>query len=144
MESKAMLKHIAIFTCVYYTATTFFILLLYFILNNDLTNGVHPLALVCFLPFSLAFSCANTIYTKTALSLFPRLSLHYLLTVGGAMLFLYLPNKVADQKATAGLLLWLVLTVVYALIMGVILGVKSRIKRVEREAAPYQDVYKKK
>ena len=60
------------------------------------------------------------------------------------MLFLYLPNKSAEQDLTAALLIFLVLSVLYWLIMGSILIVTARMRRVERETAAYKSVYKKK
>ena len=144
MQSKGYIKHIALFSCVYYTAFTFLILFLYFALNTDLSKGMHPVALIAILPFSICFSTANVIYRHTALKRILRLLVHFSLTVGGAMLFLYLPNKTPAQDLTSAMLILLVLALLYWLIMGTVLIVTARVRRVERETAPYQSVYKKK
>ena len=144
MQSKDYAKHIALFSCVYYTAFTFLILFLYFALNTDLSKGMHPVALIAILPFSFCFASANALYRHSKFKKSIRLLCHFVLTLGGAMLFLYLPNKSAEQDLTAALLIFLVLSVLYWLIMGSILIVTARMRRVERETAAYKSVYKKK
>ena len=144
MHSQNHLKHIALFSCVYYTVFTFLILFLYFALNTDLSKGMHPVALIAILPFSICFATANALYRHTELKKILRLLFHFILTVGGAMLFLYLPNKTPAQDLTSAMLILLVLAVLYWAVMGTILIVSARMRRVERETAPYQSVYKKK
>lgn len=143
MSTKDYAKKIAIGTCIYYTAVTFLILFLYFALNVDTTMGVQPVILIAILPFALFFSVANTIYRHTELQIGWRALIHYALTVGGAFLFLYLPNKDPHQKASVALLLFLLATVIYFLIMGTIWVLQARIKRVKRDEAKYHSVYKK-
>ena len=144
MQSKDLAKRIALFSCVYYTLFTFIILFLYFALNTDLSKGMHPVALIAILPFSFCFASANALYRHTSFRKAIRLSLHFLLSVGGAMLFLYLPNKSPEQDLNDALLILLVLALLYWLVMGTILIVTARIRRVERETATYKSVYKKK
>lgn len=143
MNTKDYAKKIALSTCMYYTAVTFLILLLYFILNVDITLGVQPVILFAILPFSFFFSVANTIYRHTELKLGWRACIHYVLTVGGAFLFLYLPNKDPQQKASVALLLFLLATLIYFIFMGTIWIIQARIKRVTRDEAKYHSVYKK-
>ncbi len=143
MNAKDYAKKIALGTCIYYTAATFLILFLYFILNVDTTLGVQPVILIAILPFAFFFAVANTIYRHTELEIGWRALIHYALTVGGAFLFLYLPNKDPGQKTAAALLLFLIFTIVYFLIMGTIWTIQSRIKRVKRDEAKYHKVYKK-
>ena len=143
MQGKDLAKHIALWSCVYYTAATFFILFLYFLLNADLSGGLKAVALIAILPFSVCFSAANTVYRRTKLTLVPRVMIHYLLTVGGAFIFLYLPNKDPQQSASTAFILFLIFTFLYALVMGVILYVGHRIHRVQRDEANYHSVYKK-
>ena len=144
MQKKNYWKQISLFACVYYTAATFLILFLYFALNADLSSGMHPLALIAILPFAFLFSAANTLYRESKIKKVYRVLLHYLLTIGGAMLFLYLPNKADEQKPAAAFLLLLALSLIYFAIMGTILIVNARIARVKRDTAAYQRVYKKK
>ncbi len=144
MQKKNYWKQISLFACVYYTAATFLILFLYFAFNANLSNGMSPLALISILPFAFLFSAANTLYRESKIKKVYRVLLHYFFSVGGAMLFLYLPNKAPEQKPTAALLLFFALSLIYTAIMGTVLGVSARIKRVQRDNSAYQRVYKKK
>ena len=143
MNAKDYTKQIALGACVYYTAATFLLLFIYFALNVDLSGGMQAIALICILPFAVCFSAANTIYRHTALDRWLRVVIHYMLTVGGAFFFLYLPNKDPQQKSSTALLLFVVLSILYVLIMGTVLVVNSRIHRVKRDEAKYNSVYKK-
>lgn len=142
MNSNDFLKRVAVGTCVYYTAVTFLILFLYFALNADLSAGVHPVALITILPFAFLFSVANTLYRHTTWPLWARLLVHYFLTVVGAFVCLYLPNKDPGQHTGNSMLLFVIFTVIYFIIMGIILAVAARIKRVKRDEAKYHSVYK--
>lgn len=143
MNAKEAFKKIALGSCVYYTAVTFLVLFLYFALNLDLADGMQALALIAILPFSVLFASANTIYRHTTLAKWLRVLIHYALTVGGAFVFLYLPNKDPQQTGKQALILFLVFTVLYAIIMGIILIISGRIHRVKRDEGNYHSVYKK-
>ena len=143
MKPKDYVKQIALGACVYYTAATFLLLFIYFALNIDLSGGMQTVALIFILPFAICFSSANIVYRHTPLKKWLRVLIHYVLTVGGAFGFLYLPNKDPQQKASTALLLFLVFSVIYILIMGAILIICARIRRVERDEAKYHSVYKK-
>ena len=143
MSTKDFFKKIALDSCVWYTAVTFLILFFYFVINADLSQGVNPVALITILPFAFMFSVANVVYRHTALKFSARMLLHYALTVGGAFVCLYLPNKTAEQKTAGAMLLFLIFTIIYFLIMGTIWTVNARIKRVKRDEANYHSVYKK-
>ena len=69
--------------------------------------------------------------------------MHYGLTLGGTWRFLFLPNKVDDQPASSAFILFVALSVLYAVIMTVILVIRSRFKRVTREESEYVSVYAK-
>ena len=143
MKAKDYIKHIALWSCVYYTAATFFILFLYLILNRDLSTGVPATALIFILPFALSFAGANTVYRHTSLPKWLRVLIHYILAVGGAFCFLYLPSKDPQQEASSAFLLFVIFSVIYILIMGAVLLVYARINRVKRDEAKYTSVYKK-
>ena len=143
MSTNEYAKKIALGTCVYYTVATFLILFLYFVINVDLSAGVNPVALITILPFAFMFSVANVIYRHTELKFVPRMLLHYVLTVGGAFTCLYLPNKSPEQKTAGAILLFLIFTVIYFLIMGVIWIAQARVKTVKRDESKYHSVYKK-
>ena len=143
MRAKEWLRHIALFSCVYYTATTFLILLIYFLVTFDLSRGVRAPALAAILPFAVFFASANALYRHTALKKPLRVFIHYLLTIGGAMLFLYLPNRETGARAENFFKLLLVLSLLYAIVMTVILLLSARAARVRRDTADYREVYKK-
>ena len=143
MNTKDYVKKIALGTCVYYTAATFLVLFLYFALNLDLSGGMQALALIAILPFAFCFSAANTLYRHATLPRWLRVIVHYALTVGGAFLFLYLPNKDPQQTAKQALILFLVFSILYAMIMGVVLLVGGRVARVKCDEEKYHNVYKK-
>ena len=136
-------KKICIHTCIYYTAATFALLLIYAIMARDLTQGLQVKAQICILPFALLFACANVIFAHTPLTAPWRVTLHYAFTLAGIMLCLYLPNKDPQAGGSQGLVLFLALSVVYAIVMGVILGLGARIKHVKRDTARYTSLYKK-
>ncbi len=143
MNAKEVFKKIALGSCVYYTAVTFLVLFLYFALNLDLADGMQALALIAILPFSILFASANTVYRHTDLAKWLRVIIHYVLTVGGAFVFLYLPNKDPQQTGKQALILYLVFTVLYAIVMGTVLIIGGRIHRVKRDEGNYHNVYKK-
>ena len=144
MTAKDHLKKIALASSIYYTAATFLLLFLFFVLNVDNSTGIQPVKLIAVLPFAIFFAAANDLYRSAKWARWLRVLCHYVLTVGGAFLFLYLPNKDPSQKASGALLLFVVFTVVYFLIMGTVLIVTSRIQRVKRDTKGYQSVYRKK
>ena len=145
MQEKGYYKAIALYACVYYTVTTFLISFIYWALNTgNIKNGFNLIALVLVFPFSLFFSAANMLYRHSQIKKGWRLLLHFLLTVGGAFLFLYLPNKPEEQNTFGAVIILMVFTVVYWIIMGAVLGINARIHRVKREAAAYTSVYRKK
>ena len=137
---KKVFGKIALMSCVYYTASVFLILLLSAIVSRDLSHGVKPVSLILILPFAVLFAAANYLYRHAAFGKFWRLLLHFILTVGGAFCFLYLPNR--GDGGRGGVLL-LVLTVLYAVIMGTVLLIGARVRRVTRDESDYQSVYKK-
>ena len=60
MQKKDYLKKIWLSACVYYTATTFLLIFLFWLISDDITRAMHPVALMLILPFSICFAAANT------------------------------------------------------------------------------------
>ncbi len=141
---KKYIKKIVTAACIYYTAATFLILFLYWALNSDLSRGVQPRSLIFILPFAICFATANVIFGHAPIGPGMRVLLHFLLTVGGAWIFLYLPGRDPAAAGSQGLILFLALTILYAIIMGAVLVFKARIKRVQRDESEYNGVYKNK
>ena len=144
MKKKDVLKRIMHLACVYYTVTTFLLIFLFWLISNDITRAMHPVALMLILPFSIVFAAANLIFSNKKLSRLKRLFAHYLLTMASVFLFLVLPNRTAGQNAGGAFILLFVLTLLYALIMGPILFFESRMASIAREEQAYTSVYKKK
>ena len=144
MQKKDYLKKIWLSACVYYTATTFLLIFLFWLISNDITRAMHPVALMLILPFSIFFATANTLFKYTSLAEWIKVLLHYTLTMTGIWCFLFLPNKADGQTAGGAFILYMVLTLIYAIIMGIVLYMRGRIKRITREETKYTSVYKKK
>ena len=139
---KPYVKKILTHTCVYYTAATFGLLLIYAIMSRDLTQGLQVKAQICILPFSLLFACANVLFAHAPISTPWRVTFHYALTLFGVMLCLYLPNRDPQAGASQGLVLFVAISLVYAVVMSVILGLGARIRHVKRDAAHYTSLYR--
>ena len=144
MKPIDYIKKIALHACIYYTAATFFLLFLYWLLNLNLDRGMNPIALICILPFAICFATGNICMTDCKWSTYLKVLVHYTLTVGGAFLCLYLPNRADGQTAAQGFILFMALSVIYTVVMAIIAFVRARIHRVDREQKAYTGVYKKK
>ena len=143
MSAKDYLKKILIHSCIYFSVTTFLLLFLYFALSLDLSTGIHPAAQICIFPFSFLLATANVFFKYAQdWGIGWRVSIHYCLTLGGAFVCLYLPNKTDGATGSQGLVLFVVMTVLYAVIMGVILGIRARIDRVTRDTTRYKSLYR--
>lgn len=142
MSTKDYLKKICFHTCLYFTVATLLFLLISIIVNNDLTRGIHPGSQALLFPFSLLFASANVLFRHGTFKMWMRVVLHYTLTFMSVFCCLYLPNRDANASASQGFKFFLVITILYVIIMGILLGVRARIKRVTRDAAHYKNVYK--
>ncbi|MBE6604495.1 MAG: hypothetical protein E7639_02165 [Ruminococcaceae bacterium] len=141
-EKKSIVAHILRLSCIYYTITTFLLIFLFWLISNDITRAMHPVALMLILPFCICFAAANTLWSSAVLSGFPALLVHYALTIGSIWLFLFLPNKNPDAQASGALILFLALTLIYAVVMGFVVFMRRRIKHLTRESSEYTSVYK--
>ena len=129
--------------CKYYTVTTFLLIFLFWLISDDITRAMHPVALMLILPFSVLFATANTMFRESRLDGWVKVILHYAITMSALMLCLYLPNKAADARPSGAFALLLVLSVIYAIVMGVVLYLRARVFRIERDEKEYTSVYKK-
>ena len=142
MSTKEYFKKICFHTCLYFTVSTLLLILFNLIVNNDLSRGIHPGSQALLLPFSLLFASANILFRYGTFETWVRVLLHYALTVLSVLCCLYLPNQENGVSATQCFLFLLAITIIYAIIMGTLLGVRARIKHVTRDAAHYKSVYK--
>ena len=143
MPKKELIKKIMLSACVYYTVTTFLLIFLFWLFTGDAARAMHPVALMLILPFSACFATANRIFKSPKLARWQRVLTHYAITMAGIFLFLFLPNKAKNQSAGGAFLLLLILTLIYALIMGTVLYFSARVARISREKETYTSVYKK-
>ena len=142
MNKKDILKRILLSACVYYTVTTFLLIFLFWLISNDITRAMHPVALMLILPFSVVFAAANKLFATKTIARWKRVLSHYAITMSGVFLFLFLPNMSEGQSAGGAFLLLFVLTLIYAAIMAPILRVEARVKRITRDEQEYVSVYK--
>ena len=141
-KKESVVAHVLRLSCIYYTVTTFLLIFLFWLISDDITRAMHPVALMLVLPFCICFATANTLWHRAVLSGFLAVLVHYALTMGGVWLFLFLPNRNPDASASGALILFLALTLVYALIMGAVGFMHRRIKHMTRESSEYTSVYK--
>lgn len=141
MNAKDYFKKICTHAAYYFTAATLLLILFYIIFSMDLTRGIHPGAQALLLPFALLFATANVQYKYAGYSMIYRVCIHYLLTVVGAFCLLYLPNRQGTANASQGLILYIALTLFYAIVMGVVIGVAARAKKVKRDGKAYRQLY---
>lgn len=143
MQKKDIFKQILQKACIYYTVTTFLLIFLFWLISNDITRAMHPVALMLIFPFSIFFATANKIFTSKRLARWQRVLSHYALTMIGLFLFLFLPNKAKGQQAGSAFLLLFILTLIYAAIMGTVLFYEARAAKLSSEKTEYKSVYKK-
>lgn len=143
MKAKETILKIWLNACVCFTVTTFVILATYWLLVG-LSDGMRPLALILIFPFSLCFSAANMLLRYGKMQKALAVVLHYILTVGGVYLFLYWPMRAPGSTTGGAFLFFVLLTLVYILIMGVIAVFKGRSKRLSRDSKDYKNVYENK
>ena len=143
MKPRDFCKKTLLHACVYFTVCTMLMLMLYALLKWDLSRGINPISQVTTLAFSILFAAANICYREATFSKSGRVCLHGLLTVGGAFFCLYFPNRPSGSTASQALVMLFVFALLYALVMGTILCVGARARRVKREESKYESVYKK-
>ena len=143
MQKKEFFKRIMLSACVYYTITTFLLIFLFWLITGNITRAMHPVALMMVFPFSVVFAFANRVFRSPRLARWQRVLTHWALTMLGMFLFLFLPNKAEGQRAGGAFILLLVLTLLYAVIVGLILFFEARVKHIAREEEVYTGVYKK-
>ncbi|MBO5327456.1 MAG: hypothetical protein J6A84_04985 [Clostridia bacterium] len=142
MSTREYIKKICNHTGIYFTVATLLLILFYIIVNNDLTRGIHPGSQALLLPFSFLLATANIFFRYGTFKTWLRVTQHYALTIIGTFCCLYLPNRAGGTTASQGFGFFFAMTLIYAIVMGIILGVHARIHRVTRDEAHYKSVYK--
>ena len=144
MSTKDYVKKIGGRACVYYTLTTFLLILFSWLISGGVGQFMHPISLLLVFPFAVFFAAANYIFKESGMGTAGKVLCHYLLTFSGILFFLYLPNKTSAQRASGALLLFLLLSLIYAVIMALILYFKGRSQKLTRDHSTYTSVYKRK
>lgn len=138
---KTILKRVLVHTCIYFTLTSLSLLFIYWVISKDTTHGIQPLPFLLMLPFSFLFALANEEFSRAPIPKVLRVAIHYILTVGGAFICLYLPNRGSGSTSSQGLVLFFVFTALYAVIMIPLLILSARARRVKRDETEYKSVY---
>ena len=80
-KKPSAVSHILRLACVYYTVTTFLLIFLFWLISDDITRAMHPVALMLVLPFCVCFATANTLWRRATLSGPLAVLVHYALTM---------------------------------------------------------------
>ncbi len=110
-----------------YTTVVLFVC---FVLTGVSENsaGISPMNFLLIFPFALCFSLANHLLRSEKLGGFPKFLLHFLLTIGGFFVFLYLPAFPGGKSSSSVLVLFIV-TIVYLILYGTVLLLRKRWKK---------------
>lgn len=138
-------KKLGLHTCVYFTVITAIQLLGWMMMNSGviMTSGYSPVRILCVLPFAALFAFANVFFKDSESKLSLRVLCHFLFTVGGAFVFLYLPSRQSGDSVEAAVAMALILAALYWIIMGSFLGLRARFHRIDRDSKHYKSLYRK-
>ena len=138
-------KKVGIHTCVCFTAITAALLTAWMMINTEsVDGGFSVMRILCFLPFSALFSFGNINFKYSESKLSLRVLFHFLFTVGGAFVFLYLPSRVEGDTLEAAVAMAILMVALYWALMGTFLLLRNRIQRVDRDTKQYKRLYSSK
>jgi len=118
--------------CVYYTVTSIVLILLSLLSVASDARWTIPTNFWQILPASLAFALAGHILGSNKLARWKRILLHYIIYMLAIALFFFVPSDAKPQPISI-LLMWVLLTVLYWLIFGLVLLIRSCIRRLMEE-----------
>ena len=130
MKTLRILKQWMTDGCIYYTVISVLFLFISLAMGNDTDRTlVRESSFLLMLPCGLVISIGTQLLRTKKMPRWSRYLSHYLLTVLGVFLFLWLP---ADSSATpmAGFLMLVLFSVLYWLIFLVALLVRSRYRKL--------------
>ena len=131
---KHLLKKIFLFSTVYYTIGILaFCSIMIISHTSESSLSLDPSRILYIYPFCLAFAAANVILKHSNMQVVARWTLHFLLTVAGAYLFIIIP---AELEASSGNFMGLMIILALYLV-GVVFSalLSKRIKSAIREDA---------
>ena len=121
-------KQVVYGTTLYYSIiVTVFSIIVLLANSAEKTISLDPIRILCFLPFCICFAIGNALLKYKNVEAITRWSVHFVLTVGGAFLFIILPAKL--NTSSGNFMGFVFITVLY--IIGVIFSaiLTSRIKK---------------
>ena len=117
--------------CVYYTVVSI-VLILFALLGNPDTAWTVPTNFWQILPASLCFALAGNLLASNRIARWKRFLLHYFIYMAAIYVFFFLPSDAKPQPISI-LLMWVLLTVIYWAIFGLVLLIRSAIRRLMEE-----------
>lgn len=134
-------KKLFLNACVIYTVIVIFLAVVISAMNSGKDEGVvFFIDLICLYPLSVLISGANMIFANKKLNIWIRLILHVSIIFAGFAVYM---GAIKQYEINSLVMLTPVFAVVYALIMCVVLILRSMKKKQERDNIEYSDVYAK-
>lgn len=132
------IKQIFVSSAVIFTVA---VLLLGFILAGASGNlSIDPIRFLLIFPFALSLAIGNDLHKAKKNSPFLSFLFHFIFTVGGFFLFLYLPAY-KDASSSSSFLILLLFAAVYLVIYGIYAIFRSRWKKQVRLESDYQSQF---
>ena len=116
--------------CVYFTVIALLLIFSNLLMSKGGTT-ISTMQFLRILPVGLCMSAAGMLYQWEKMPRWAGILSHYLLTVLSVFLCLYLP--VSSSQAASKLLMLVLLSVIYWVIIGLILLITSRIRKLMEE-----------
>ncbi len=133
MKARNLIKRWLTDACIYFTVVSLILIALQFLING--TEGsarIHTLSFLMILPFALSLSAAGMLLCSERLISSVRYLLHFIITMLSLFLFLYLPSD-ASVKPSTTLILFVLLSLCYWAILGLVFLIRARVHRLMQE-----------
>ncbi len=119
--------------CVYFTVLSLLIILVNLLLTEDAAaKSISPSAFLLFFPCGLCMSAGELLLRVGSLPRWSRYLLHYIISVLAVFLMLYLPVS-THANAMSKLLMFILLSVVYWALFGVVMLIYTRVRKLLTE-----------
>ncbi len=119
--------------CVYFTVLSLLILFANLLVTDGISSkGISPVAFLLFFPCGLCMSAGELLLRNKALPRWGRFLLHYGISVLAVFLMLYLPVSTNNDPMNK-LLMFILLSVVYWVLFGVVMLIYTRVRRLLTE-----------
>lgn len=119
--------------CVYFTVLSLLIILVNLLMTEGAASkGISPVAFLLFFPCGLCMSAGGLLLRKNTIPRWGRYLLHYVISVLAVFLMLYLPVSTSSNPMNK-LLMFILLSVVYWVLFGVVMLIYTRVRRLLTE-----------